>query len=66
MQGPDTGTQTNIDQRRTAEQAKPAFERAATILSQQPDLQASTGANELPITGHIPLAEEPPDPAPIT
>jgi hypothetical protein len=66
MKGPDTGTRTNIDQRRTEEQAKAAFERAATILKQPPELQASTGANELPITGHIPLPKSRPIPPPIT
>jgi hypothetical protein len=66
MKGPDAGTRTNIDQRRTEEQAKAAFERAATILKQPPELQASTGANELPITGHIPLPKSRPIPPPIT
>jgi hypothetical protein len=55
---------TNIGQHSTAEQeAAAAFERAAeTILKRLPDAQASAGANEPPITGHIPLPKRHPIP----
>jgi hypothetical protein len=48
----------------TAEQqAAAAFERAAeTILKRLPDAQASAGADEPPITGHIPLPKRRPIP----
>jgi hypothetical protein len=66
MKGPGTGIPTNIDQRPSAEeQAVAAFQRsAAAILRQLPDAQASAGANEPPITGHIPLPKRRPIQAP--
>ena len=62
MKGPDTGIPTNIDQRKTAEQAS-AFTRAAeAILKHAPDAQASAGISEPQITGHIPLPKKRPIP----
>jgi hypothetical protein len=63
---PDMGTPTDIDQRPSAEeQAAAAFERAAAAIQKQtPDAQASTGTDEPPITGHIPLPMRRPIPRP--
>ena len=54
----------NIDRSPSAgEQAELAFTRAASaILRRLPDAQASAGANELPITGRIPLPKRRPRP----
>jgi hypothetical protein len=54
----------NIERRPTAEeQAAAAFERAAkTILKRLPDAMAYAGADEPPITGHIPLPKRRPIP----
>ena len=53
-----------IDQRRGAEQrAAAAFERAtAVILKRLPDATAYAGADEPPVTGHIPLPKRRPIP----
>jgi hypothetical protein len=66
INGPDTGTQTIIDQRsRVEEEAKAVFERAAAaILRQAPDLQASAGVSEPPTAEHIPLPKRRPLPRP--
>ena len=66
MTGPDTGTPTNIGQRPSAEeQAAAAFQRAAAAIQKQaPEAQASAGADESPITGHIPLPKRRPIPRP--
>jgi hypothetical protein len=60
--GPDTRTQVNIDQRLgPEEQAEAAFKRASKIILRQlPDVQASARANELPMTGRIPLPKRRP------
>ena len=54
----------DIDQHLAAEQqAAAAFERAAkTILKRLPDALAYAGADEPPITGHIPLPKRRPIP----
>jgi hypothetical protein len=59
---PDSRTQTNIAQRRSAEdQAVAAFQRAAeAILKRAPNMQASAGADQPPIAGHIPLPKRRP------
>jgi hypothetical protein len=59
--GPISG---NIGQHPAAEQeATAAFERAAeTILKRLPDALAYAGADESPITGHIPLPKRRPIP----
>jgi hypothetical protein len=55
---------TDIGQHLAAEQqAAAAFERAAkTILNKLPAAMAYAGANEPPITGHIPLPKKRPIP----
>jgi hypothetical protein len=62
MNGPDPQTPTNIDQPRSAEdQAVAAFQRAAeAILRRAPNAQASAGADQPPIAGHIPLPKRRP------
>jgi hypothetical protein len=64
LTGRTSGIPTNIEQRTTAEkQAAAAFQRAAeTIQKRSPDAQASAGADEPPITGHIPLPKKRPIP----
>jgi hypothetical protein len=54
----------NIERHPTAEQqAATAFGRTAeAILKRLPDAQASAGADEPPITGHIPLPKRRPIP----
>jgi hypothetical protein len=54
----------DIGQHLAAEQqAAAAFERAAkTILNKLPEAMAYAGANEPPITGHIPLPKKRPIP----
>jgi hypothetical protein len=65
MKGPGTATQTNIDQRPSAEESAEAFLQAAkAILRKAPDAQASADANEPPIAGHIPLPRKRPIPLP--
>jgi hypothetical protein len=61
----DTGTPTDIDQRRSADERAAAFLRtAATILRRARYAQASAGTDEPPITGHIPLPKRRPIPRP--
>jgi hypothetical protein len=62
--GTAAGTPAIIVQRRGAErQAAAAFERAAaSILKRLPDATAYAGADEPPITGHIPLPKRRPIP----
>jgi hypothetical protein len=58
---PDTGTPTDIDPRQSVEGKEAAFQQAAAaILRRVTDAQASASANELPITGHIPLPKKRP------
>jgi hypothetical protein len=59
---PDSRTPTNIDQRRSAEDhAVAAFQRAAeAILKRAANAQASAGADQPPIAGHIPLPKRRP------
>ena len=65
MTATDTGTPTNIDQRPSAEEQAAAFRQAAEAIQKQaPDAQASTGTDEPPITGHIPLPKKRPIPRP--
>jgi hypothetical protein len=65
IKGPDTGTQTIIDQRSAEEEAKAAFERAAAaILRPAPELQAYAGVNEPPTAERIPLPKRRPLPRP--
>jgi hypothetical protein len=54
----------DIGRHRTAEeQAAAAFEKAAkTILNRLPDALAYAGADEAPVTGHIPLPKRRPVP----
>ena len=61
---PDSQTPASIDQGRNAEDhAVAAFQRAAeAILKRAPNAQASAGANEPPIAGHIPLPKRRPIP----
>jgi hypothetical protein len=62
--GTAASTPAIIDQHLAAEQqAAAAFERAAkTILKRLPDAMAYAGADEPPITGHIPLPKRRPIP----
>jgi hypothetical protein len=63
MPGPDTGTQTNIGQRPSAEEQAAAFQQAAkAMLRLAPNAQAS--ADEPPITGYVPLPKRRPIPRP--
>jgi hypothetical protein len=66
MKGPLTGTPVNIDQHLSAEaQVVADFTRASKmILRRLPE--ASADANDLPITGHIPLPRRRPVPASVT
>ena len=59
---PDTDTLTKFDQPLSTEEERgDAFRQAAeAILKRAPDAQASVVANELPITGHIPLPKRRP------
>ena len=60
--GPDTTASTSIDQRPSAnEKAAAAYlEAAEAILRRAPNTRASTGADEPPITGPIPLPKRRP------
>jgi hypothetical protein len=61
----DTVTTTDIDQRRRADERAAAFlDAAAAILRRAQYAQASAGADEPPITGHIPLPKRRPTPRP--
>jgi hypothetical protein len=61
----DTGTPTDIDQRRRADEPAEAFlKAAAAILRRAEYAQASAGTDEPPITGHIPLPKRRPIPRP--
>ncbi len=62
MNCPDPQTSANIDQPRSSEdQAVAAFQRAAeAILRRAPNAQASAGADQPPIAGHIPLPKKRP------
>jgi hypothetical protein len=60
--GPSTTASTGIDQRLSAdEKAAAAYEKAAAaILRRAANARASAGADELPITGPIPLPKRRP------
>ena len=62
--GPGTQASTRIDQPPNAdEQAAAAFQKAAEeILRRAPDTRASAFADELPMTGRIPLPKKRPIP----
>jgi hypothetical protein len=52
---------TGIDQRLSADEKAAAYQKAAAaILRRAPNARASAGADELPITGPIPLPKRRP------
>ena len=65
VKGPGTGTPVNVDQHpNPEEEAAAAFKRASKmILRRLPEAAASAGANELPITGRVPLPRRRPIPS---
>ena len=60
--GPDTTASTSIDQRPSADEKAAAayLEAAEAILRRAPNVRASAGADEPPITGPIPLPKRRP------
>jgi hypothetical protein len=64
---PDTSASTSTDQPLSTAQEKTAAayrEAAEAILRRIPDIRASAGADELPITGRVPLPKRRPVTAP--
>src|SRR6476469_3553655 len=60
---PDSRTPASSNRRNAEDHAVAAFQRAAeAILKRAPNAQASAGANEPPIGGHIPLPKRRPIP----
>ena len=62
LRGPDTTASIRIDQRPSAdEKAAAAYQKAAeAILRRAPNVRASAGGDEPPITGPIPLPKRRP------